>query len=176
MPSKMNVYMLDEMRSRLSGVNHCIVVKYTGVTSSEMTDLRAAVRKGKANLVVLKNSLATRAFREMGRSDAFLKLLDGPVAVAYGDDPALLVRLMADWDKKKKKLQMLGGLVGGQAIAKEQVAGLANLPPLPVMQALALGAVAAPLTSFLGVCNEVVRSFMRVSEQLAEKKAATVQQ
>jgi len=171
MPSKINVYMLDEMRSRFAGVEHCIVVRYSGVTSAEMTDLRATIRKDKASMVVMKNTLAARAFQEMGRGDDFTQFLDGPVAVVYGDDPAAAVRSMTDWDKKKKKLQIVGGMVGGRAIAKEQVAYLATLPPLPVMRAMALGAVAAPLTSLLSVCNEVVRSFMRATEKLAEKKA-----
>jgi len=170
MPSKINVYMLEELQSQFADVQHCVVVAYTGVTSAEMTDLRAAIRKENGSLMVVKNTLASRAFRGLGRDEGFVALLDGPVALAYGKDTAGIVRAMTDWDKKKKKLAFRGGMLSGQAIAQAEVGRLASLPPMPVMQALALGAVAAPLTLFLGMCNEVIRSFMRVTEELAKKQ------
>ena len=170
MPSKINVYMLDALRSRFTDVEYCVVVTYTGVTSAEMTDLRSAIRKDKGNLMVVKNTLASRAFRDLGRDEKFIAMLDGPVALAYGPDPASLVRAMADWDKKRKKLQIMGGMLGGQAIPKESVAALAMMPSLPQMRAIALGSIVAPLTTFLNVCNEVIRSFMRVTDEIAKKQ------
>jgi large subunit ribosomal protein L10 len=172
MPSKINVYMLDELRSRLADVEHCVVVTYTGLTSAEMTDLRAAVRKENGSLMVVKNTLATRALRDLGRDEKFIAMMDGPIAIAYSPEPGSLVRSMTEWDRKRKKLQIIGGMLGGQAIAKQAVAGLATMPALPQMRAIALGAITAPLTSFLSVCNEVIRSFMRVTDEIAKKQGS----
>jgi len=170
MPSKLNMYIVNEIRSRFGDVDHCVILTYSGVTSSEMMSLRSAVRKERGRLTVVKNTLATRAFKDIGRDDAFVGMLNGPVALAYGEDPSAVVRALTDWNRKAKKLDLIGGMVGGRAISKAEVARLATLPPLPVMQGMALGAVAAPLTAFLGVCNEVIRSFLRVAEQLAAKQ------
>ena len=170
MPSKINVYMLDELRSRFADVEHCVVVTYTGLTSAEMTDLRAAVRKENGSLVVVKNTLVSRALRELGRDEKFIAMLDGHIALAYSPDPSSLVRAMAEWDRKRKKLQILGGMLGGQAIPKQAVSSLATMPTRPQMQAMALAAIVAPLTSLLNVCNEVIRSFMRVTDEIAKKQ------
>jgi len=170
MPSKLKTYMLDELRSRFEDVEHCVVVNFSGVSALEMTELRAAVRKENGNLMVVKNSIATRAFRELGWGDEFIELLEGPVALAFGEDPATVVRVISDWDKKTKKLTFRGGRMGGRTIEQQAVVTLATLPALPVMRAIALGAVAAPLTSFMGVCTEVVRSFVRVVDQLSKQE------
>jgi len=169
MPSKLKTYMLDELRSRFEGVEHCVVVHFSGVSAPEMTQLRSAVRKENGSMMVVKNSIAARALRELGWDDRFVELLDGPVALAYGEDPATVARAIADWNKKTKKLKLRGGMVSGRAVDEEGVALLATLPPMPVMRAMALGTVAAPLTSFLGVCSEVVRGFVRVIDQLAKR-------
>jgi len=170
MPNKINVYMLDELRSRFSDVSNCVVVSYTGLTSAEMTDLRAAMRKDNGSLMVVKNTLASRALKELGRDEKFVAFLDGPVALAYGEDPGTLVRSIVDWDKKKKKLAFKGGMLAGRAIEQADVLNLVNMLSLPQMQGMAVGAIAAPLASFLNVCNEVMRGFIRVADELAKKK------
>ncbi|HUU70968.1 MAG TPA: 50S ribosomal protein L10 [Planctomycetota bacterium] len=170
MPNKINVYMLDELRSRFSDVENCVVVAYSGLTSAEMTDLRAAMRKDKGSLMVVKNTLASRAFKELGRDERFLVLLDGPIALAYGEDPGMLIRSMTDWDKKRKKLAFKGGMLGGRTIGEADVLNLAHMPSMPQMQGLAVWAIAAPITSFLNLCNEVIRSFIRVTDELARKQ------
>jgi len=172
MPNKINAYMLDELRSRFNDVDNCVVVSYTGLTSAEMTDLRAAMRKDKGSLMVVKNTLASRAFKELGRDETFVAFLDGPVALAYGEDPGMLVRSMTDWDKKKKKLTFKGGMLGGHSIGQADVLSLVSMPSMHQMQGMAVGAIAAPLMSFLNVCNEVIRSFIRVADELAKKKGA----
>jgi len=170
MPSKLNEYMFEEMQSRFGDINDCFVVQFTGITSAEMTTLRSAVRKENGRLTVIKNSIARKAFEASGKEETFTGLLDGPIAIAYGEDPASVVKAVTDWNRKAKKLEFRGGLLGGRSIAAADVIAIASLPPLPVMQAIALGAVAAPLTSFLGVCNEVMRSLLRVVDQLAQKE------
>jgi len=170
MPSKLNEYMFEEMQSRFGELNDCFVVQFEGVTSAEMTTLRTAVRKENGQLTVIKNSIARKAFEALGKDKTFTSLLDGPVALAYGEDPATIVKAVSDWNKKAKKLSFQGGLLGGRQIAAADVGVLAALPPLPVMQAMAIGSIAAPLTSLLGMCNEVMRSFLRVVDQLARKE------
>ncbi|NQT19384.1 MAG: 50S ribosomal protein L10 [Planctomycetes bacterium] len=171
MPSKLKTYMLDELRLRFENVEHCVVVNFSGVTATEMTQLRTEIRKEDGSLMVVKNSIATRAFRDLGCDDEFVGLFDGPVALAFGEDPAPIVRAIADWDKKSKKLTFKGGIVGGKGVQQADIAELATLPPMPVMQAIALGAVAAPLSSFLRACKEVIQSFVRIADQLAQKES-----
>lgn len=170
MPSKLKTYMLDELRSRFQDVEHCVVVSFSGVTATEMTELRSEVRKENGSLMVVKNSIATRAFRELGCDDEFISLFDGPVALAFGEDPAPIARAISEWDKKSKKLEFKGGIVGGKSVQQREVVLLATLPPMPVMQAIAIGSVAAPLTSFLTACKEVIQGFVRIADQLAKKE------
>jgi len=170
MPSKLKTHMLNELRSRFEHVENCVVMNFSGVSAMAMTELRSAVRKENGNVMVVKNSIATRAFHELGFAGEFIAMFDGPVILAYGDDPAAIVRTITDWDKTDHKLAVRGGMVNGRAIGQEAVGVLATLPPMPVMQAMAIGSVAAPLTSFLGLCKEVIRSFVRIVDGMGEKE------
>jgi large subunit ribosomal protein L10 len=170
MPSKLKGYMLDELRSQFEDVEHCVVMNFSGVSASEMAELRTVVRRENGTLRVVKNSVISRALRELGRDEEFIEFFDGPVAVAYGEDAAGVVRALSDWNKKAKKLEFKGGIVGGRAIRQEAVTRLATLPPLPVMQAMALGAIAAPLTSLLTLGRELIQGFVRIVDQLARKQ------
>ena len=168
MPSKLKSYMLDELHTRFDDIDNCIVMNFAGVAAKEMTSLRSLLRSENGSLVVVKNSLMRRAFRDIGREAEFTELFEGPVAVAYGDDPAAIARVLADWNKKAKKLAFRGGFVGSTTMGDTGVETLSKLPPLPVMQAMALGAIAAPLTSLLYVSKEVIQSFVRVVKKLSE--------
>lgn len=174
MPSKLKTFMFDELRSRFEDVEHCVVVSFSGVTATEMTELRSEVRKENGSLMVVKNSIATRAFRELGCDDEFVSLFDGPVALAFGEDPVPIAKAISEWDRRSKsksrKLEFKGGIVGGKSVQHGEVALLATLPPMPVMQAMAIGAIAAPLSSFLTACKEVIQGFVRIADQLAKKE------
>lgn len=173
MPSKLNKYIYEELQSRFESADHCVVMSFTGMSAAQMTTLRSLVRKEDGAIMVIKNSIAKRAFSGLGCDDAFVNMLEGSVAVAYGGDAAALIRTITDWNKKAKKIEFKGGMLQKRAINPAMVSHLATLPPLPVMQGMALGAIAAPLTSFLGVCNEIMRSFIRVVDQLAEKQGGS---
>jgi large subunit ribosomal protein L10 len=168
MPSKLKSLMLEDLRSRFEDVEHCVVFSFSSVTADEMTSLRFLIRDQNGSLMVVKNSIASLAFRELGY-DEFTDLLDGQVALAYGEDPASIAKAITDWNKKAKKLTMKGGLVGGSTVGEGQVQHLATLPPVDQMTAMAVGAIAAPLTSFMGVSKEVIQSFVRIVKQLSEQ-------
>jgi len=169
MPSKLKSYMLEELQRRFEDLDHCIVMNFSGVAAKEMGALRTALREENGNLMVVKNSLVRRALREIGRGEELTGLFEGPVAIAYGEDPAAVARVLSDWNRKAKKLTFKGGFVGSTLMNEQGVGQLAKLPPLPVMRATALGAVAAPLTSLLCASKEVIQSFVRVVKQLSEQ-------
>ena len=50
---------------------------------------------------------------------------------------------------------------------------LASLPPLQVLRAQVVSAIASPLMGFAGVLNAVLRNFVGVVKAIAEKQEAS---
>jgi len=62
-----------------------------------------------------------------------------------------------------------GGFLGKVIISETQVKALADLPPLPVMQATLLGVISAPATKLVRTLAEPARSMAAVVKAYSEK-------
>ena len=115
------------------------------------TDLRE--KAGGARLRIIHNRTAHVALKERwfegceaeaATSDleALGALLKGPTAVAYGGDgPIPIAKVMRDWRKKWKPLKVKGAVADGELLSQEDTAGLADMPDLPQLKAMMLGAL-----------------------------------
>ena len=64
-----------------------IAADYNGLTSTQMTELRAKAREGSVYLRVVKNTLARRAFEGSG-FECMNEALTGPMVLAFSmEDP-----------------------------------------------------------------------------------------
>jgi len=178
MPSRLNQLTVSEIKKEFLSVDTCVLVDFTGLGGRKAADLRhqlrAACGEGAA-FTVLKTTLARRAFAELqgmaalAQGDAYLT---GPTGIAYGaDDPVVLARTLADWGKKEKTLKFKGGLLAGKPLAPDVVAQLAKIPPRPILLALVVGTIAAPLSGLLAVTQGPIRKFVGLVDALAKKKA-----
>jgi len=173
MPSTINQLVVAELATRFREMRHAILVDFTGLRALQADRLRAALGERGAGMLVVKNTLAVLALRQLELLDV-ADLIDGPTAFIHGgDDPAALAKMVLAWSKAESVLTVRGGMLDGEAIDAGGVAALAALPPLGVLRAQAVGAMAAPLSGFVGVLNAVPRSFACVVKAIAEKQEGT---
>jgi len=85
MSRKAKGLMQDELKRRFADVAECAVVSIRGIPGTENNQLRSELTDKDIRLTVVKNSLAARAFAELGR-DNMKELFDGPCALVYGGD------------------------------------------------------------------------------------------
>jgi len=98
-------------------------------------------------------------------------LITGPTAVVYGgDDPVVLTKSVLDWSKKMKLLKVRGGMIDGKALTPEDVKALADLPSIDVLRGQVVSAIASPLTGLVGALQGVLRNFVSVLKNIAEKE------
>jgi len=170
MPSTVNQLVVAELATRFREMRHAVLVDFTGVNALQADRLRAALGERGAGMLVVKNTLAILALRQLEFLDV-ADLIDGPTAFIHGSgDPAALAKMVLAWSKAEKVLAVRGGMLDGEAVDAEAVMALAALPSLDVLHALVAGAMAAPLSGFAGVLNAVPRDFARVVRAIAEKQ------
>jgi len=148
------------------------VTDFTGLNVAKMTDLRRKLRAAGVEYVVVKNTLALRAFGE-----AAVKGLDdhlaGPTALVLGGaDPVAPAKVLTDFAKEHEKPAIRIGLVEGKTVTPAQVKQLAALPSKPELLAQLGGALQAPLAGFVGVANGLLYMMVGALEALQTKRSA----
>jgi len=171
MPSVINQLTVAELANRFRTMSNAVLVDFTGMKAGQADLLRGKLREQGARMTIVKNSLARQALNDLGLASA-ANLFTGPVAVVSGGDAATLARFLRDWSRKERVLAWRGALVGGEAIGPEGVDAIATLPPLKVLQAQAVGAMAAPLSGFVGALQGILRNLVGVVKAIAEKQEA----
>ena len=169
------VAVLEEKISRAQSI---IFADYRGLTVKQINELRRKFfDTGNSEFVVAKNTLMRIALSNKGLEVedlvGDLNALKGPTGVGFGyDDPVAPAKTIADFAKTNNKLVLKSGLVDGQFYGTEQVQQLADLPPVDQLYASIVGSIASPLSGFVGLLNETVRSFVGVIDAIIQQKQA----
>ncbi|MCL4159539.1 UNVERIFIED_CONTAM: hypothetical protein GTU68_058588, partial [Idotea baltica] len=79
-----------------------VVTHYSGLSVAELTGLRAKLREGGGHLKVVKNRIAKVALDGKG-GDAASDLFQGPVAIAYAEDPTVPAKAAFEFAKTNDK-------------------------------------------------------------------------
>jgi large subunit ribosomal protein L10 len=145
-----------------------VVAHYSGLTVSELTDLRRRMRKAEASFRVAKNRLARIAIR--GTSYENLdELFRGPTAIALSQDPVAAAKVAAAYAKENEKFVILGGGLGTQRLDAAGVKALATLPSIDELRAKLLGLILAPATRLAGIVQAPGGQLARVIKAYADK-------
>ena len=162
---------LESLRELFKKSNCAVIADYRGVSAEGMTLLRKDVREAGGKLRVVKNTLARIAVKDTG-FEASTSMLSGPVSIAFsfGEDVSGPAKVVLDFAKKNKEMEIIGGVLEGSALDKEGVKSLASMPQKPVLQAMLLGLLQAPARNFIGVLAGAPRKFLYACNAIAEKK------
>lgn len=120
--------MEGHLRSGFEGMSECAVVSIRGVSGTDNNEMRGKLREQQISIKVVKNSLARRAFTDLGMAPMG-DLLDGPCAIVQGGESVVdLLRELMVWDKKIGAFEVKGAYLDGQAF---DAAGAKELSKMP---------------------------------------------
>lgn len=144
-----------EIKGKMEKSQGMVFAKYQGLTVEEDTELRKNLREAGIEYKVYKNTLTTLAARELGL-EGLVSHLEGPVSVAFGyEDATAPARILNDFAKTHKKLELKAGIVEGIVYDSTQVAKLAAIPSREVLIAQLLGSFKAPLSNLAYLLNAI---------------------
>ena len=164
---------IEALADRFRRAQVIIIAESRGVTVEKVTQLRAELRKGKAELKVVKNTLAKRALigtKYEGLKDKF----KGPIAVAisYTDvtTPAKLLDTFIR-DNEKGGLKIIGGGMGDRVLSVAEVSELAALPTLDVGRSMLLGMFMQPAAGLARLLDAYAKKLGGGEAKAAEPEA-----
>lgn len=137
-----------EIREQLEKSKSVILVDYSGLNVEQATKLRKSFREAGLDYKVYKNKLVELAAKGTAY-EALTPDLNGPNAFAFGyEDVVAPAKIIKDYMKEFKKLELRSGVVEGKYYTPEQVAELANMPAKEVLIARFLGSIKSPVSNF----------------------------
>jgi large subunit ribosomal protein L10 len=146
---------VQEIADRMGRAKAIIVADYRGLTVAEVTELRKRLREAGVEYKVLKNTLTRRAAEQVGLQ-GLDELLTGPNAFAFGyEDPVAPAKILNDFSKTHKALELKGGIVEGRVVGQKEVVDLASLPSREGLLAMLLSVLQAPIRNFAYAVKQV---------------------
>ena len=155
-------YLVTDVETHLKKSDYVILTNFTGVTVSDVADLRAELRKENAEFHVVKNSSLRVAAKAMGLPE-FEDSLTGPTAIVVGgaNSPGV-AKIVTDFFKSKQKVEVKAAILSQKLLTSDDVKALAALPSLDVLRAQLLGLLSKPGTMLVRVLNAIPQSFVNV--------------
>ncbi|ABM44827.1 50S ribosomal protein L10 [Bartonella bacilliformis Peru38] len=148
-----------------------VVAHYSGLTVSQMSDLRSKIGEAGGAVKVAKNTLAKIALQGT-KSESMANLFTGQTLIAYSEDPIVAPKVAVDFAKANDKLVILGGSMGAVSLSVDAVKSLASLPSLNELRAKLVGMISTPATRVAQVIKAPAGQVARVIGAYAQKGEA----
>ncbi len=175
MPSKkildQKVKAVEELTQKIGSCCSMVLADYRGLTVEQDTELRNALRAAGVEYRVVKNTITRFAAKNSNLED-LEQYLKGPTALAISSDPVAPAKVISEYAKKFRLLEIKGGVLEGKVIDIEKVKALAELPSREQLIARVLGGLNAPISGFVNVLNANLRGLVVALNAIAEQKAS----
>jgi len=161
---------MRDYESRFNGIDGALVLDIRGIDANHTNEMRIDLLGKGVRVTVVKNALARKAF-EGGDLAALEPALEGPSALAYGDDSVVNVaRAVVEWAKKLEKLDLKGAVLDGQYFDGEAgVKRLSDFPTKEEAQATIVQLVLSPGSNVLGAAKGGGGRILGIVKQIQEK-------
>lgn len=162
----------NRIKSELKDSGSVFIIRYSGLSSPDLTMLRQRLNESQAHLFVAKNSVARRALKEAGL-DNLINRIDGPSGFIFiKDEPVNASRLLYDFAKTHEQLKLEGGILKDRILEKKDIETLARLPTKEILRAKVVMTLNSPITGLVIVFNQTLKKFVYCLDQIKQKKAS----
>ncbi|NPA32081.1 MAG: 50S ribosomal protein L10 [Aquificae bacterium] len=168
--------LVKSYKEKLDRSNGFVVFfNFQGIDAYPFTLLRLDIKDLKGEIVVVKNTLAYRAFSDTPLSD-HRDIFIGPTALLYAyEDPVAVTKKLVDFLKetfdKEWEGKLKGGLLDYKYITPEQIKELASLPSKDELIAKLMGVLMAPVTQLAMTLKAVPQKLVLVLKAIEEEKS-----
>ena len=164
---------VQEIKQKLEAATLVICTDYRGLNVEQVTELRNKLRVPGVEYRVLKNTMFRFALQEAGYENISSQI-SGPNAVVFSqDDPVGPAKIIFDFAKKNKELDIKLGILDGQLLTPDGLRDLSQLPSREVLLAQVIGTMQAPITAFVRVLNANLTGLVRALDGIREQKEAS---
>jgi large subunit ribosomal protein L10 len=160
-----------QIKAGIQGSSSVFIIKYSGLSSPDVAALRHSLKSAKADLLVVKNSVAKRALKDSGL-ESLITLIEGPCGIVFGkDEPVATSKALYDFFKAHEQLKLEGGFLKDKILNKKDIEALARLPSKEILRAQAVITLKSPISGLVRVLSNTLRKFVYCLEQIKQKQS-----
>jgi large subunit ribosomal protein L10 len=152
---------IAEIKDRNAKMTSLILTNFKGIDVEKMTALRDKFREAGVDYKVVKNTLFNLAIDETEYKNDVEKFLKEPTAVAWSyDDPSAAAKVIMDFCKTNKNLQVKCGVLGEEVLDVNGVEQLSKMPGKDELLATLLATFNEPATGMLRLFQAAPLNFV----------------
>jgi len=130
---------IDEVKARVEDNCSLVLFDYRGLTDAEIKELRCALRESESDYKVYKNTLMSRAFKDLNIDLG--DNLTGPSALAFGKDQVAAIKVLSEFSKTHPAMVLKVGIVDGEIADQAMLSQLASIPSRDGLLTMLAGAL-----------------------------------
>lgn len=159
---------VDEIKGKLDKAQSVVLVNSRGLTVSQDTELRRAMREAGVDFKVYKNTMINFAIKGTPY-EPLSEHLEGPTTVAFSyDDATSAARTIDKFIDDFGPLEYKGGVIEGTYYGAEDLIKVGKIPSREVLLSKLLGSLQSPMSAFARVIKQAAE---KMAEEPAEAPA-----
>ncbi len=171
MPRFEKELMINELVQKFKASKNIVVTNFNKLGMQKLQELRRVLKSHSAEYVVVKNSIAVRAFKTTNL-DELCGLISGTVGVVISsNDPVGVSKVIVNFSKENETFGVLGGNIEGELLNFERIKELASLPSKEILISKLIGTLNAPIYRLYGLLNNILRGPLIVLSKIEEQKS-----
>jgi large subunit ribosomal protein L10 len=161
------------IKNNLKNANAFFIVKYSGLSSPDLTALRQSLKSSGANMFVVKNSVARRALRDSG-FDTIVKTIEGPCGLIFvNEEPVNASKTLCNFSKDHEHLKLEAAFLEDRVLARQDIEALAKLPGKEALRQQLVVLLNSPISGLAVVLNRISAKLVYCLDQIRQKKASS---
>ena len=119
---------VSKLAEKIKSAKVVLLTDYRGITVTDVTGLRADLRKSNTEYTVIKNNITRRALVEAGIEGLDEALLGPTAVILNGEDYLAPIKAVYNYVKNNDFYKIKAGIIDGKVVSVEEIMTLAKLP------------------------------------------------
>ena len=158
------------LKNKIADSNSLVISTFSNLTVNEDQNLRGQLRKENVSYEVAKKTLLKKAFSDNKVHGLPESELLGNISVATSQDEVAGAKILSKFAKGRENFKIIGGILNQVWVDANKIAELAKLPSKLELIAKTVGAIKAPLTSFVNVLSGNIRGLVNILNAIKNNK------
>jgi len=156
------------LKEKLKEADGFLLVKYSGLSATDLNILRSSLSDIGSSFMVIKNSVSKRMFKS---NQDLYPHLEGPCGLVFiNKDLISTSRVIYNFTQDKPSLEVKSGLLKNRIISKKEIETLSKIPSLSVLQGRVAGGLKSPIFGLVFGLKQILNKLAWALGQLKDKK------
>lgn len=143
---------------------------YKGINVKDFGILRKKLKEKEVVYKVAKRTLIKLAAEKAGFKEIPDEALEGQIGLAFSQgDEIAAAKTLYEFSKSNKNLTLLGALMEGRTLTKNEILTLAEIPGKEELIAKFIGTLNYPISGFHGALSSLIRNLVGVLSSYKDK-------